>query len=491
MTIRALVVDDSALMRRLVKDILSKDNNIEVIGTAFNGKDAVEKIQKLKPDIVTMDVEMPIMNGIDAVKQIMSTNPVPIVMISALTTKGADTTMDALNAGAIDFICKPSGTISTDLATIGTEIIEKVKSASTARVRVIKQIQEPSTTNKIKILLVDDSQFIRKHLRDIINRESDLDIVGESSNGLEAVNMVKTAKPDVIIMDIDMPEMNGVKATFEILKDYAIPIIIFSGRTSDQMNDIKLALEVGAVDFIPKPASGGSMHTISALLIRKIRDANGQKISKLKSKSRRSAETKNILLIGTSTGGPQTLGKFVPNIPVDIPAGVIIVQHMPPKFTKSLADRLDRISPISVKEAVEGDEIITGEALVAPGDFHMTVYEKEVNGKKKRYVSLNKDDRIHGVRPAVDITFQSAVNVFGSNTVGVILTGMGADGANSMGLIKAKGGHTIAQDEETSIIFGMPAAAIKLGVVDKTLPLDRIPMYAYNELNKINRKGVN
>lgn len=489
MTIRALVVDDSALMRRLISDILSKDNSIEVIDTAHNGKDAVEKVRKLKPDIVTMDVEMPIMDGIEAVKQIMSTNPVPVVMLSSLTSRGAETTMDALKAGAVDFICKPSGTISTNLEIIDAEIIEKVKAVSTAKLKKQKIGQGFSESKEIKILIVDNSQFIRRKLRELINREQGLEVIGESGNGKEAIEMVEKIRPDVIIMEIDLPELNGVDVTFEILKKYAIPIIIFSGKTSDRMNDIKLALEIGAVDFVPKPADQVSIHTVSSLLIKKIRQANDQRINKIKTKDD-TAETENILLIGTSSGGPQTLAELVPKIPADIPAGILIVQHMPPIFTKSLADRLNKLSEIPVKEAKEGDEIIAGEALLAPGDFHMTVYEKMINNKIKRYVSLNKDERIHGVRPAVDITFSSAANVFGPNTVGVILTGMGADGANSMGLIKAKGGHTIAQNKETSIIFGMPDAAIKLGVVDKILPLDKIATHAFQFFNSINKKEV-
>jgi two-component system chemotaxis response regulator CheB len=476
MTIRALVVDDSALMRRLISDILSKDISIEVIDTAYNGKDAIEKVLKLKPDVVTMDVEMPVMDGIEAVKQIMSTNPVPIVMLSALTSEGAETTMDALKSGAVDFICKPSGTISLNLEKIGAEIIDKVKVVSTAKVKKQKIGHGSSDGREIKILIVDNSQVIIRKLREVIDREDGLKIIGESVNGKEAI-------------DIDLPEINGVNATFEILKKYPIPIIIFSGKTSDQMKDIKLALEIGAVDFVAKPVDQISIHTVSTLLVKKIRQAYGQKITRVKTRDD-SAETENILLIGSSSGGPQTLAELIPNIPAGIPAGILIVQHMPPIFTKSLADRLNKISEIPVKEAKDGDEIIAGEALLAPGDFHMTVYEKMIKNKIKRYVSLNKDERIHGVRPAVDITFSSAANVFGPNTVGVILTGMGMDGANSMGLIKAKGGHTIAQNKETSIIFGMPDAAIKLGVVDKILPLDKIANHASQILNSIRKKEV-
>jgi two-component system, chemotaxis family, protein-glutamate methylesterase/glutaminase len=489
-TIRALIVDDSALMRKLVSDILRSDSSFEVIDTARDGQEAVEKTLRLQPDVITMDVEMPNMNGIEAVKHIMAQRPTPIVMLSALTTQGAEVTLDALHAGAVDFICKPSGSISTDISSIGADIIAKVKLAATAKTK-FKQTSVPiqKSIQKIKVLLVDDSYFFAKTLTDIINRESDLNVVDYAQNGQEAIDKVQTTRPDIIIMDLDMPVMGGVDATFNILKQQPIPIIIFSSRTQDRMNDVKLALELGAIDFIPKPTEHMSLHSVAPLLIRRIRDAVRQTAKKIEI-SPGSATTENILLIGTSTGGPQTLAALVPQIPGNISAGILIIQHMPPVFTKSLADRLDKISQIRVKEAAEGDEIIPGNALLAPGDFHMTVYEKTINGIKKRYVSLNKEDRIHGVRPAVDITFASAATIFGARTIGVILTGMGQDGAHSMGLIKAKGGHTIAQDEATSIIFGMPDAAIKLGVVDTVLPLEKIPsqIIMFLQSMKINKK---
>ena len=482
MVIRVLVVDDSAFMRKLLREILSRDSSIEVVDTAFNGRDAVNKTKRLQPDVITMDIEMPIMNGIEAVREIMKEQPTPIVMVSALTTKGAETTIEALQAGAVDFICKPSGSISPDLDKISDELISKVKAASHAKIKHI--YYSLSSADKISVLIVDDSSLIRKYLRDAILSTANIQVIGEASNGREAVDKVVELKPDVIIMDIEMPVMNGVEATFEILKNYSIPIIVFSGKTNDEMKDVKLALEIGAVDFLPKPTDHASLRTTTTLLIRKIREVVNQPSYSQKKIVDTEANIENILLIGSSTGGPQTLAELIPRLPRDIPAGILIVQHMPPVFTKSLAERLDKISSISVREAKDGDEIQRGVALVAPGDYHMVVEEKIVNGEKKRYVSLNKDEKIHGVRPAVDITFSSAANVFGSNAIGVLLTGMGQDGAHSMGLIKAKGGYTIAQDEETSIIFGMPAAAIKLGAVDDVAPIHKIPSLIINKLSK-------
>lgn len=483
MVVRVLVVDDSALMRKLVTDILSDDPELEVVGTAYDGKQAVDKAKKLQPDVITMDVEMPVMNGIEAVKAIMASFPTPIIMLSALTSKGAEITVTALSAGAIDFLCKPSGSISTDLGTIGGELKAKVKAAAKANIkRVSSMIHKTGPpSSRRRILIADDSDFMRKMLKDLFSHESDLEVIGEALTGKDAVELANAQVPDVIIMDIEMPEMNGVKATLEILKHHEIPIIIFSGKTDHNMKEVKLALEVGAVDFIPKPAESMSFHSLKPLLLSRVRGATFEKEGKKRSRHT-VGSSQQAILIGCSTGGPQTLAELIPRFPRTLQAGILIVQHMPALFTKSLADRLDKLSSVTVKEAQEGDEIVNGVALLAPGDFHMTVYENVVDGVRKRFISLNNGERVHGVRPSVDVMFSSAANVFDEGMVGIILTGMGRDGAHAMGLIKAKGGHTIAQDKQTAIIFGMPDAAIKMGVIDEVLPLDRIAFHAMKHI---------
>lgn len=480
--IRALVVDDSALMRKMVKDILETDPDIQVIATAFNGKDAVEKTLREKPDVITMDVEMPEMNGIDAVRAIMEQQPTPIIMVSALTTNSAQTTFEALDAGAVDYICKPSGSISLNIKDVQVEIIQKVKVAAQATLRSITKAHALEPDTKIRVVLVDDSPFIRKIVKESLHRSPDISVVGEASTGKEAVSVLEKITADVILMDIEMPDGNGVYATKIILQHQFVPIVLFSGKTSDGLDEIKEALTCGAVDFIPKPNDHGTIHSIMPLVQQKIREA-ALKTSQESVESITNTGEQGILLIGSSTGGPQTLAEIIPQIPGNIHLGILIVQHMPPVFTKSLAERLDRISQISVKEASEGDEILPGQALVAPGNYHMTISHRIENGKTKYVVSLNQEERIHGVRPSVDVTFSSAAKIFKDRTIGVILTGMGRDGAHSMGLIKANGGYTIAQDKNTSIIFGMPDAAIKLGVVDKILPLHSIIPHINKQLH--------
>lgn len=481
-SLKVLVVDDSAFMRKVISDILNQDHRITVIDTAKNGLDAIKKTESLHPDVITMDVEMPEMNGIDAVKHIMRRQPTPILMVSALTSQGAKVTLESLHAGAIDFICKPSGSISLNMDEVGSELVKKVKAVATANINSAKKTwmktqQSRSPKTLINVFLVDDSPFFLKKISEIVSSQSDLNIMGTAHNGEEAIRKLQHIRPDVVLMDINMPGVNGVTATQQILKKQSLPIIVTSGETKHNMEEIKKALDAGAVDFIPKPAEHTSIHTMSDLLIEKVRNIPRTNKSFSKKQTHRSSlvsEVDNLLVIGASTGGPQTLTNLIPHLPADINAGILIVQHMPPVFTKSLAERLDNLSKIKVREAKEGDEIKRGIALIAPGDYHMVVKEKSVFGKRKRVVVMNKKPKIHGVRPAVDVTFSSAADVFQKQLVAVLLTGMGRDGAQAMGAIKAKGGRTIAQDEKTSIIFGMPKAAIELGVVDRVLPLHQI-----------------
>jgi two-component system, chemotaxis family, protein-glutamate methylesterase/glutaminase len=480
-SLEVLIVDDSAFMRKVISDILSQDNQISVVGTAKNGIDAVKKTEQLHPDVITMDVEMPEMNGIDAVKHIMKSNPTPIVMVSALTSQGAKTTLESLQAGAIDFICKPSGSISLNMKEIGSELVTKVKAATHANVnyawRTTKNVPTDESKSLINVFLVDDSPFFIKKISEIISSQNDMNVIGTAHDSVEAIQKLQQIHPDVVLMDVNMPSINGLTVTQKILQQRSLPIIVISGELDQNMAAIKNALDSGAIDFIPKPAEHSSIHSMSDLLIQKVRKAPKSKIKITKTgleKIPTSSLVGNLLVIGASTGGPQTLSQLVPHIPGDINAGILIVQHMPPVFTKSLADRLNTLSKIEVREAKHGDEIKNGVALIAPGDYHMVVEEKTAMGKQKRIISLNKKPKIHGVRPAVDVTFSTAADVFKENLVAVLLTGMGRDGAQAMGAIKAKGGRTIAQDEQTSIIFGMPKAAIELGVVDKVLPLNQI-----------------
>jgi two-component system, chemotaxis family, protein-glutamate methylesterase/glutaminase len=323
---RVLIVDDSAFMRKVIRDLLSSDPQLTVVGTAVDGVDALSKIPQLHPDVITMDVAMPRMDGLATLKRVMAECPTPVVMLSSLTSEGADETFKALEYGAVDYVMKPSGPISLDLPKVRDELIEKVKAASGAR-------------------------------------------------------LVKRAP------------VNPIKS------------------------------------IAKKPGK--------------------------------------VVLIGASTGGPAALETILTALPEDIPP-ILIVQHMPPTFTKSFADRLAKYCKFEVKEAEDGDSIVANRVIIAAGGFHMLI------GLNRR-IHLDTSPPVHAVRPAVDPMMKTAAEAYGPNTLGVVLTGMGRDGAEGLKALKQKGGYTIAQDEETSVIFGMPKAAIDEGVVDKIVPLQRVP----------------
>jgi len=341
---KVLVVDDSAFMRKMISDFLSEDDRLEVIGTARNGKDAIEKVKELKPDCVTLDIEMPIMNGLDALQTIMKTQPVPVVMLSSLTKEGADHTLLAIQYGAVDFLLKPSGSISLDLHKIKQEMIEKVVQASRVNINMLK----PPITEK--------------------------DFFPNVQNGKES---------------------------------------------SEQI-----------VDYM----------TLKQPL-------------------------KKLVLIGTSTGGPRALQHVLEKIPITIQAPILIVQHMPPGFTKSLAERLNQLSKIEVKEAIDGEILKNGTAYIAPGGSHLKI-KRSAKSLIAHVDSTSPPKNNH--RPSVDVMFESAENLTDYAKVAVILTGMGSDGSDGLKKLKKSGNvKIIAESKESSIIFGMPKAAINTGLVDE------------------------
>lgn len=344
----------------------------------------------------------------------------------------------------------------------------------------------------IRVLVVDDSAFMRKVLSDVFAGESDFSVVDTARNGQDALEKIKKHKPDVVTMDIEMPIMDGISALEKIMSECPVPIIMVSSLTRDGANATIRALELGAVDFIAKTSGPiSSVSGIQAELLAKCRAAvksNLRQITISRSKSvlapvtpaptaktiqfppLTATVTEQIVAIGTSTGGPRALQEILTKLPGNLPCGVIIVQHMPPGFTKSLSERLNALCSLSVKEAEQNDVIRPGLVLIAPGDYHITL-EREVG---KTVVKLNQDPPFGGHRPAVDPMMESVAAIYGKNTLGVILTGMGHDGAKGIQLIKKCNGYTIAEDQSTAVVFGMPKSAIELNAVDKIVPLPQV-----------------
>lgn len=333
--IRVLVVDDSLFMRAAITKTLGTDK-FEVVGQAKNGTEALAQAVKLAPDVITMDFNMPGMNGAETVRALMQQRPTPVVMFSAHTKQGAKETFDALAAGAVDFVTKPAGEVSTDLSRIADELARKLTAAAQARPRAVVPIPPTRTSSPI-----------------------------------------------------------------------GIPRSTLSGG-------------------LPR-----------------------------------------LCVIAVSTGGPAALSQVIPALPPDLKLAVVVVQHMPAGFTAPLAERLNTASRVAVKEAQDGDRPLPGSVLIAPGDRHLEFDDRGM-------VTLSDGPMVNGCRPAADVTMQSAVKVYGRRTLGVVMTGMGKDGAAGALAIKRVEGKTMAQDQATSVIFGMPRAAIDAGAIDEVVPLDEI-----------------
>jgi two-component system chemotaxis response regulator CheB len=349
--VRVLVVDDSLFMRAAIAKTLAA-GPFEVVGQAKDGTAALAEIARLSPDVVTMDFNMPGMNGADTIRHIMATKPTPVVMFSAHTTQGARETFDALAAGAVDFVAKPSGEVSIDLSKIGDELRSKLIAAASAKPRAARPLPPPRGSNA------------------------------------------------------------------------AITIPPFSATL------------------------GPARTTIPGTLPR-------------------------LAVIAVSTGGPAALSEVIPSLPRELRCAVIVVQHMPAHFTAALAERLDAASNVRVREAQNGDRPLPGGVLIAPGDHHLELDDRGM-------VVLTDGPLVNGCRPAADVTMQAAARVYGRRTVGVVMTGMGKDGTAGALAIKAADGRVLAQDQLTSVIYGMPKSALDAGAVDEVAPLSEISTWLRN-----------
>jgi two-component system chemotaxis response regulator CheB len=342
MKIKVLVTDDSLFMRAAIKKLLERDGRFEVVGEAKDGKDAIDKVRALRPDVCTMDFNMPVLDGISALREIMRTRPTPVVMLSAHTREGARETIEALREGAVDFVTKPSGEVSAELGEVAQILIAKLVAAAQARLA-----PPPSQTSSTLAPLATPAR--------------------------------------VTIPPFGSPVAFGMR----------------------------------------------------------------------------------VVVVAVSTGGPAALSRLLPGIAAETPIALLIVQHLPAGFTAPLAERLDGLSPFTVREAADGDRPAPGLALIAPGDRHLDIHS---DGR----LHVVEGPEVNGVRPSADITMRAAARLYGRRCVGVVMTGMGRDGADGIRAIKEAGGATLVQDQASSVIYGMPRAALETGCVDRTLPLDRL-----------------
>ncbi|GED13145.1 protein-glutamate methylesterase/protein-glutamine glutaminase [Aneurinibacillus migulanus] len=375
--IRVVVIDDSAFMRKVIGDLLEQDPGIQVVAKGRNGSEAMGLIKKWSPDVVTLDVEMPVMNGLEALETIMKEAPLPVVMLSSLTKQGANETIRALEIGAVDFIPKPSGAISLDLPTIGTEIIQKVKAAAHIKMSRLLQMEEKM-----------------KSIRS---------------------NWVGASKSPLFYAAAEKKAMNETR--------------------KEERAD----------------------------------------------RSLRKGKIENLIAVGTSTGGPKALQVLLKGLPRNFKGSMVIVQHMPPGFTKSLAQRLNSLCEIEVSEAEDNQVLQEGHAYIAPGNYHMEIKQR---ADGEIYISLNQAQPRGGHRPSVDTLFESITQIRHPSKYAIIMTGMGNDGTAGLKKLKETGVRSvIAEDESTCVVFGMPRAAIQAGTVDIIAPLHEISIQLMRYLN--------
>jgi len=342
----------------------------------------------------------------------------------------------------------------------------------------------------IRVLVVDDSAVVRKIFSQELSKERGIEVIATAPDPYIARDKIIKLNPDVITLDIEMPRMDGLTFLRKLMQHYPLPVIVVSSLTEKGGRLAMEALSIGALEVMCKPSGSFSVGEMVTQLAEKIRAVAGVKVSKRtvnngedimtkrKLASMSLAKTTNkVIAIGASTGGTEAIKEVLIQMPPSAP-GIVIVQHMPAKFTVSFAQRLNELCQISVKEAADGDHVVPGTALIAPGNYHMVVRRSGA----RYYVRITDGPMVHHQRPAVDVLFKSTANYVGRNAIGILLTGMGADGAEGLLMMKQAGARTIAQDEKSCVVFGMPKEAIKLGATDEVIPLRSIASRALEML---------
>lgn len=341
-----------------------------------------------------------------------------------------------------------------------------------------------SSSNPIRVLVVDDSALMRKLIPQLIEQDPSIQVVATAMDGEFAMRKIEELKPDVVTLDLEMPRMGGIDVLRRIMRQQPLPIVVVSAHTHEGAGLTFKALHMGAFDFIAKPRDvlSDAMDEISGELIAKIKAAAASPTDRHRPRplpqmpaqrpmpvaATATLPPTKIIAIGISTGGPNSLEYLLAHLPADFPGAILVVQHMPAGFTQAFARRLCEACPLDVREAQHGDQICAGRVLIAPGNRHMQVRRSLQGGS----VTLSDDERVNGHRPSVDVLFHSVAQEFGAETIGVLMTGMGEDGAEGLGHLRQTGAFTIAQDEESCVVFGMPRVAIERGYVSRIVSLE-------------------
>ncbi len=350
--------------------------------------------------------------------------------------------------------------------------------------------EKEAAKGKVRVLIGEDSAFMRRVIADSLDAEPGIEVVGTAANGREVLRKLVDLQPDVVTLDLEMPMMDGLETLRFIMSEWPTPVVILSGHTAEGARMALTCLEYGAVDFVSKTFKGmrfpvrelvSKVKLAATVDAEKVRFAPVEFDLKAKTRSSRKSRTECVVLIGASTGGPQALGEIIPRLPADLPASVVVVQHMPSNFTTYLAERLDARSAMYVMEAEDGEPVRQGSILVAPGGRHLLMDEK---GGQPVMMLLPRNDKQRTACPSIDFALTSIAPVFKNRLISVILTGMGRDGEVGCDAVRKYGGRVICQDRDTSMIFGMPGTVVSAGLAHEVLPVQEIAACIVREVEK-------
>ena len=462
MKTRVLVVDDSPLIRAVLGESFAATTDIEVVGEAGDGRAAVELAAKLRPDVITMDVLMPVMDGLEAAERIMRECPTAIVVVAR---DGGDVrmlAMEALARGALEVFPKPTtGFDATAAAALAATVRRMARARASTRGQTEGRVAAASARGqraRIRVLIVDDSPVAREVLRAGFSREPDLEVVGEAGDGAQAVKLANDLRPDLITMDLLMPIMGGTDAALRIMRDCPCPILVLAsapGSTGPLAQD---ALTGEALEVFHKPNQefdDKSLPRLVGTIRRMVQVARARALAQpviRRSLPLRPSEVAVVGVVG-STGAPRVLRDLLSGLPADFPAPIVVVQHTERGFASALVSWLAAASKLSVKLAREGDSARPGEVVVAGDDVHVEV---TIDGR----VRLQWGDVVDGFRPSGTVLLSSLAAAFGRRALGIVLSGMGSDGADGLGAIYAAGGTAVVEDPESAVVAGMPQRAL-------------------------------
>jgi len=541
MLIRILVAEDSSYQRKIIVDMINSQDDMEVVAVARNGIDTLEKVEKLDPDVLLLDLGMPEMSGLEAFEFLSEHYLLPTIILSSSDPRTLDFETQTILLGAVEYIEKPGGTLKDELPKIKEQLIDKIMIASnmnknytkfrdsfrnalielktslekSKKGEVIKKNEilekkhveverrKPSKGKKekelIKVVVAEDSSFQRKIITGMIDSQEGIEVVAAARNGRDALDKVQNFNPDVLILDLLMPEMSGLEA-FEFLSEhYPVPTIVFSALDPKTLDSGVQALLLGAVDYIMKPGGVWNVELpkFKEQLIEKIiiasrikknytmrresfqnaliehkKEIKKEKAEVIPKKVAEIVSTKklrvktNLIVMGASVGGPKTLKAILKDIPANFQIPILIVQHMNSFFMAQFAQSLNNTCKIKVKIPNDGEPIKPNTIYLAPGAKHMEIVFK---GGKPCFHTF-KGEPVNFCIPAVDILFISAAKIYKNRVLGILLTGMGSDGVKGLELIRKHGGRTIAESKETCVLYGMPKIAAERGVADFIIP---------------------